>query len=126
MKILITSHGKLASGLLDSLQMLMNLDIDIDIISLDQDGIESYKQNVTNYFTANDSVLAFVDLFGGTPFNTCYEYKCRNVDNDIHIVSGVNFPMIIQAALHMQANTLNELTIKEIVEQSSEGIKWIK
>lgn len=126
MKILITSHGGFADGLLDSLQMLMPLDVKIETISLTDEGIEVYKRELNEFLDSHDSVLAFVDLFGGTPFNSCYEYKCKNPDKSIQIVSGVNFPMLIQAVVAQSTNTLNDETLAELINHANEGIKWIK
>lgn len=126
MKILITTHGEFGPGLKSSVDMIMQSESDIDIISLTEEGIEQYKEKLNEYLNAIDDVLILTDLFGGTPFNSSYEYKCLNKEKQISIISGVNLPIIIQAQMLQTMGDLTVENIDQLINQGTEGIKWIK
>lgn len=126
MKILLTTHGDFAYGLKSSVDMIMQSESNLDVISLTEEGIELYKENLNNYLDDVTEVLILTDLFGGTPFNSCYEYKCLNKNKQINIISGVNLPILIQTLMLQTMDDLKSENIDQLVNQGIEGIKWIK
>ena len=108
--IAVISHGGLCEGILDSVSMVA----------------DTYKEELRETIQrldTGDGVVVFVDLMGGTPFNTiCMLSEELNV----HIVTGLNMAMLITAALQKSDEiTMDELAI--LCEQAgTEGIKTLK
>lgn len=99
MNILITTHGNFASGLLDSYKMIAGETESIHTLSLDEHGIERFKNNLTEKLDSlienGNKVLILCDLKGGSPYNESFLYSLKNIDQ-VEIVTGVNLPMLIE------------------------------
>jgi PTS system mannose-specific IIA component len=65
------------------------------------DGIKKVK--------SEDGVLILTDMFGGTPSNLSYSFL---EEGHIEVISGVNLPILIQAANTRSKMSLNELAVK--------------
>ena len=121
--IAVISHGGLCEGILDSVSMVEQT----ESVSL-KPGVspDTYKEELRETIQrldTGDGVVVFVDLMGGTPFNTiCMLSEELNV----HIVTGLNMAMLITAALQKSDEiTMDELAI--LCEQAgTEGIKTLK
>lgn len=129
--IAVISHGGLCEGILDSVSMVagtMEQTMEqTESVSL-KPGVspDTYKEELRETIQrldTGDGVVVFVDLMGGTPFNTiCMLSEELNV----HIVTGLNMAMLITAALQKSDEiTMDELAI--LCEQAgTEGIKTLK
>ncbi|MDM8293042.1 PTS sugar transporter subunit IIA [Faecalicoccus pleomorphus] len=71
--VLIVSHGRLAEGMKDSIQMIMGEVEQVSTIGLFTDtDLEQFKDEIKNEILkldTGDGVLVFVDLFGASPAN---------------------------------------------------------
>lgn len=111
MKIVLTSHGKLATGILDSYSMIAGNTNNISPIELTEDGISNYRERLIlllDEILKKDQILILCDIKGGTPYNECYRYFLENEDN-IRIVTGVNLPMLIEVGFNIENKSLKEL-----------------
>lgn len=107
-KIIIATHGELCNGLLNSLSMFATFD-EVETISLDERGVEVFKENFKSLLIRDDNYLVLTDIAGGTPFNTAFEYKLES-QKKIEVLSGVNLPMAIEAVLGRELNDLQALS----------------
>lgn len=113
MKILLVSHGGLASGLLGSFEMIAGKNECISAISLTDEGIGEFSKQLTQYLEnhENEQVLILCDIKGGTPFNEAYrEYLAK--PNQIKVISGMNLPMLIEIGVMLQ----DDSDIAQLVE----------
>lgn len=111
MKIILTTHGKLATGILDSYRMIAGNTNNILPVELTEDGISDYRERLIpllDEMLNNNQILVLCDLKGGTPYNECYRYYLENEDK-IRIVTGVNLPMLIEVGFNLEHKTLEEL-----------------
>lgn len=95
MKLLLISHGHLASGLVTSYRMIAGNNPSIKCIELLSDGIGPFRQKLRKYFQDSNSVLALADVNGGTPYNEVFKYYLQS-PNHIRLVSGLNLPMLLE------------------------------
>jgi len=65
------------------------------------DGIKKVK--------SEDGVMILTDMFGGTPSNLSYSFL---EEGRIEVISGVNLPILIQAANTRSKMNLDELAVK--------------
>ncbi len=125
--ILVVTHGKMAEGMLDTLDMIMGTLEYIDYASLVRgEDYESFENNIENKIRAldnGDGVLILVDLFGASPFNVAQKISKKLEAEDIKtkIVSGVNLMMLLEAGSNRSYQTLEEL-VETIKESGKDGI----
>jgi len=107
-KILIASHGHLASGIKSSLQILTGMTDDITTIDAyvdEHDYVADIKQYVEEI--GNDPAIIFTDLFGGS-VNQKVMLEVAGHDN-IFVVSGTNLPIVLSVLLDEQELTKSHL-----------------
>lgn len=98
MDILITTHGKLAEGLMSGLSFITGSTDHVESVALDEMGIEDFRHRLQQKFSeASEPLIVLADLKWGTPYNESFAYYLAHPD-DIRVVSGVNLPMVIELA----------------------------
>lgn len=126
--VVVITHGMMAEGILDSVQMIMGEQEQLTSLGLMSDmDIENFKELVYEKIKEVDQgkgVLAFVDLFGASPFNSAGANLTRlsEEETDLRVVTGVNLPMLLEtmnARNYME--TLDELYTNAI-DTGKEGI----
>ena len=123
--IVITSHGGLAEGLLQSSNMLIGEQENVECITFAPDmGAEEldeiYSAKITD-ISDNNQYLILCDIKGGTHFKVVSRYSFKN--DNIAVIYGVNLPILIAALLEAQDEgaTLVGLT-ESLQKQFSESI----
>ncbi|WP_287476954.1 PTS sugar transporter subunit IIA [Anaerostipes sp.] len=91
--ILIATHGGLAEGLLNAIELLAGKQEKIETIGLYHgDGIDAFAQEVEKTYeklNGEDGVLVFVDILGGSPSNAVM--KLMNEKDNVKAIAGVNW-----------------------------------
>lgn len=109
--IIVATHGEFASGLIDGMRLLcgeqekiipfgLRIEDDMDVFSSD---IIAKAHELDD----GDGVLVLVDFVGGTPANITGKLLMN--EPNMEGLSGVNFPMILEAVNSRDDSTLNEL-----------------
>ena len=124
--IILATHGDMAKGLIDSANMLVGNTDKINVISL-KPGVapDAFLLDVEKTIKKVDDgsgVLAFVDIFGGTPNNTLYRAAAQ-CGIKLKIVTGVNLPMILSVLTEFDENLSLEELAKNIEQNGKEQIK---
>ena len=112
--IVIVTHRQLGDALIEATEFIMGnrpealVSVSIDLnesadVLRDKiaDGIRKVK--------SEDGVLILTDMFGGTPSNLSYSFLEAG---HIEVISGVNLPILIQAANTRDKMNLEELAVK--------------
>ena len=125
--ILLATHGKLASGLADSVRMIMGKQERFRTLSLlEGQDIDDYGQKLKNEIIALDDgsgVLVFVDLYAASPYNQAAINKSKIEKVNYKIVSGVNLPMVLEVlGMRLSGMNLDSLT-DTALKAGTEGIK---
>ena len=102
--IVIATHGDLARAFIRSAEMIVGAQDNVVTLCLDQ------KDNLETFHAALDAaveqaehgagVLVLIDLFGGTPGNAA---SLSVHPRKLHVVSGVNLPMLLEVLLSRNA-----------------------
>lgn len=123
--IIVTSHGGLAEGLMQSSNMLIGEQENVECVTFAPDmGAdelnEIYAEKITEVSDENQ-YLILCDIKGGTPFNVASRYSFKN--DNIAVIYGVNLPILIAALMEAQDEgaTLAGLT-ESLQEQFNETI----
>ncbi len=97
MKFVLASHGDFAKGLLNSVQMLLGPQDDIEAFGLyPEEQAQSLGERLAQAIEGEPeaSVVFFTDLYFGSPFNQVVELARTH---DIYHITGVNLPVLMEA-----------------------------
>lgn len=126
--VLILTHGKLADGLKNSVEMIMGQNESFNTLGLyEGDDFTEYKEKVLEQICELDSgegVIVLVDLFGASPYNSVmFNYQeIKRREKNIRLITGVNLPMVIESL-----NARNYTSIDKLYEEVMQmGINNIK
>lgn len=95
--VVIISHGMVAQGLYETVKLFLGENIpQFGYVSLfSSDSPEAFDEKLHKAMEEVDSgegLVVLADLYGGTPCNrTMY-----NMKNNIHLITGVNLPALIE------------------------------
>lgn len=105
--LLITGHGRFATGMGSSLQLITGITENIALVDFEADhSTDILKKNLHKAFDSLkdcDGILVLSDLAGGSPFNNASICKAERPDQKIEVVAGTNLPMIVEGATMMVA-----------------------
>lgn len=125
--ILVTSHGDLCQGMLNSLRMIAGENPNIFVLQFNDFGdyAEKLAEKLSMMNAVYNNILIFTDILGGTPFNECYKYVKGGNKNNIKIITGMNLPMIVETSLAMGHEDNFESLIKIAIEAGKNSINCI-
>lgn len=126
--VLILTHGKLADGLKNSVEMIMGQNDSFNTLGLyEGDDFAEFKEKVLEQICELDSgegVIVLVDLFGASPYNSVmFNYQeIKRREKNVRLITGVNLPMVIESL-----NARNYTSIDKLYEEVMQmGISNIK
>ncbi|HTF20953.1 MAG TPA: hypothetical protein VK658_22920 [Chryseolinea sp.] len=98
-RFLIAGHGRFATGLKTALDIIAG-EMDrvwvVDAYVDENTSIEDQIRAISGQLKADDELIVFTDLMGGSITNQVI----RNVDmGKVHVISGTNFPVLIDLVL---------------------------
>jgi len=129
--VLILTHGKLADGLKNSVEMIMGQNESFNTLGLyEGDDFSEFKENVLEHISLLDTgegVLVLVDLFGASPYNSVmFNYQeIKNREKNVRLITGVNLPMVIEALNARNYMKLDQL-YEEVMNMGISNIKGFK
>jgi N-acetylgalactosamine PTS system EIIA component len=110
--IIVSGHGKYATGIKSSFELLAGINESINFIDFTvEDSDETLKEKFNKIINKNmnTSVLFFCDILGGTPFKTA-ALIANNKDN-MEVIAGCNLGSLIEASFQ-----IDNMSIKELAE----------
>jgi mannose/fructose-specific phosphotransferase system component IIA len=119
-KYLIASHGKFASGLKNTIQILTGIQQNITTVDVYIDknsNIDFLDKKIKNFVASvgqNDYGIIFTDLTGGSVNREIME-KVGNKKN-FYIISSINLPIVLSILLDKDIPT--ESNLKELIDKS--------
>ena len=122
LKIFLSAHGKMASGMLESLRILIGdcpritvFDAFIDERSV-QETLDAFYDGVAD----EDVVVLCSDLYGGSVNQTMYLYLQKA---NTYLVAGVNLPFILELAIR---ETLTKEELERMINDSREALRLVE
>lgn len=98
--IILASHGHLAEGMLDTLQMFCGDIPQIETICLlpEEDVLEYTEKLKTaaKHIDTGDGVVIFCDLLFGSPCNCSARLLKEEKDWKLHVITGMNLAMVLE------------------------------
>ena len=98
--IVIVTHSQLGEALIEAAEFIIgNRPAALEPVSIDlSESAEKLRQKIAegiNKVRGTEGVLILTDMFGGTPSNLSYSFL---EEGHIEVLSGVNLPILVQAA----------------------------
>ena len=112
--IVIVTHRQLGDALIEAAEFIMGnrpealVSVSIDLKE-SADMLRGKIAEGIKRVKSEDGVLILTDMFGGTPSNLSYSFL---EEGHIEVISGVNLPILIQAANARGKMNLDELAVK--------------
>ncbi len=121
MKYIIATHGKMASGIKNTIEMLLGKREDIyalDAYVEDQEFSEALKKLLSSI--EDNYIYFFTDIVSGSVNQTVFNMlkDCR-----IHLITGINLPVIIECILRNKE--MDETEIATIVEEARQHLIYM-
>lgn len=123
-KILIATHGNLASGAKSTLEFLVGNIVDITCIDAYVDPDENLIDILENYFSkidADDEVIVFTDIKGGSVNQKIIQYAMKP---NIFLITGFNLPILLELAIMDKKITVESL--EEMIDICKNQLELIK
>ena len=112
--IIITGHGRFASGLKTSLDLIVgNFDFVKPVDFTEDKSPESLKEEINSFIKSTDKkIYVFADLVGGTPFKVSSELTLEYPN--VEVFCGTNLPMLVEATMMLSLGCdIDSESIKE-------------
>lgn len=124
-RFLIASHGRFASGIKTSLDILMGSDERISTIDayISEDNVSEMFEDYFDHLDPADQLIMLSDLYGGSVNQIMYRYLDRE---NTYLISGVNLPFVLEiVARSLAKDHLEKEEIQEIIEQARAALKYV-
>ncbi|MDU5334988.1 PTS sugar transporter subunit IIA [Enterococcus sp.] len=121
-KILIATHGHLASGYLSSIQLLAGTTEGIAVINayVDENDFDQELQQFVNHINEKDQVFVFSDLFGGS-VNQKVTRIFLEQKISATVIAGFNLPIVLEILL--ASEELSQESIRQMVEKCQKEMR---
>lgn len=112
--IVIVTHSQLGDALIEAAEFIIGerpealVSVSIDL-NKSADTLRAKIAGGIKSVQSKDGVLILTDMFGGTPSNLSYSFLEEGL---IEVISGVNLPILIQAANSRDKMSLDKLAVK--------------
>lgn len=122
MKYICASHGCMASGVKNTIEMFLgeqNNIYAIDAYTERHDFVQEFLKLVSS-FKIQERIIVFTDVFSGSVNQTIIRYLN---DYDMIVITGFNLPLIME--IIMRQEDLDNEEINKIIKQAKEQIIYV-
>lgn len=109
MKVVLLSHGKMAEGIHQAVEMITGPQKDLLSLGLLESESPKEFMDRVRAILPEESFTVLVDLRGGTPFNVA---SLLQREKRFPILTGMNLPMVLEAVLGMDENNIDGIPEK--------------
>ncbi|WP_352404570.1 PTS sugar transporter subunit IIA [Sporanaerobacter acetigenes] len=125
---IILGHNKFGSGLKSSMDLILGEQDKIETIDfLPEDGVDMLDKKISEGLKKLkdcDYIIMFADLLGGSPFNRAMIASTLEGENNIHVISGTNLTMVVEAVTLRDSSQNIDDFISSIINTGKDGIKY--
>lgn len=121
--MILASHGRLAEGMLDTLQIFSDGAKQVEALCLmngdDVDEFTERLKEAVNRVDTGDGAVIFCDLLFGSPCNCSARFFNDEAYKDrVTVITGMNFPMVLE----YEGARASGMEIEELLETGKSGI----
>lgn len=124
MKLFLSTHGNMASGMKSALEILLGNTDGLEVFDayVNEETVDDHIQTFLNKAGRDELKLLISDVYGGSIFQVMVNYI--NYDNTL-VITGVNLGMLLSLMVQKD-NILSITEIKGIVNESKELTRLIE
>jgi len=125
--IMVVAHGAMAEELINSVAMIMGRVSLLRAVGLRSDqGLDDLEREIKKAWRGleqggAEQVLILVDMFGGSCSNVAARLVSEKEAKQAAVITGVNLPMVLEAAIDRDLYPLEAL-VNKIVEAGRKSI----
>lgn len=123
MKIIIVSHGKLAKGMKDTVEMIAGQQENLEAYEAYENGTsdDSFINDLKNSLASskNDDVIIVTDVLGGSVNNEATQLLKDHPN--LTILTGMNLPLIITLVTTVNSGISDE-KVSEAIDEGKKGV----
>lgn len=125
--ILITGHGRFASGIVSALELIAGKQENVVVVDfIENQSTEILKENIEKSLNLlGDEIIVFCDLAGGSPFKTSVLLSRTTSNKKIEVVAGVNLGMLLEIVL-LRGDTCAEKLAEMALNSGGNALKRFK
>lgn len=123
MKIILVSHGKLAKGMKDTVEMIAGQQENLEAYEAYENGtsddsfINDLKKSLAS--SKNDDVIVVTDVLGGSVNNEATQLLKDH--SNLTILTGMNLPLIITLVTTVNSGISDE-KVSEAIDEGKKGV----
>ena len=121
-QILIATHGKMASGIRYTAELIIGQMAEIETIDAYVTPEDNVEEKFKEYFQKheNDRVIVFTDLMGGSVNQKLMEYSKRE---NVTLITGTNLPVLMQVM--MADDDVTDDEIQEYIDEARNELQMV-
>ena len=121
-KVLIATHGKMASGMSRTIQLLVGNMAEITTIDAYVEPDDDIETQMSQFFeqAGEEKIFVFTDIQGGSVNQKLLKYSERK---NVVLITGVNIPILIQIMFADDDVTVDEL--QKMIEEARQELKLV-
>ena len=126
--IIITSHGEMAKGILETSKLFFGEQKQIKALCLSPDDnpdafVDVLKEGIKEVDTG-DGVIVFCDMLFGSPCNCMSRIVAEDLESDkVQVITGVNLAMILQV---LSLRESSKVDAESLMQEGHNGIADLK
>ncbi len=122
--IIITSHGDLARGMLETVKLFLGEDLkQVEAVCLkpedNPDEFVDVLKAACERVDTGDGVLVFCDLLFGSPCNC----MARILNDKVEVITGMNLPMVLEV---MTSREFGDIDVANLLNTGKDGVADLK
>ena len=126
--IVITSHGPMAQGILETSKLFFGEQPQIKACCLsaedNPDDFVNVLKDAVKEVDTGDGVIVFCDMLFGSPCNCMARITAEDMESDkVQVITGVNLAMILQI---LSVREANDVDVAELLKAGNDGIADLK
>jgi mannose/fructose-specific phosphotransferase system component IIA len=124
-KILFCSHGRMASGMKSSLEILVGKTDSLETFDAYVEENTDIACQIKSFFERypDENKVLLSDIYGGSVNQAMYQFADRE---NTTLITGVNLPLLLEMVVAANNDLLDEDRIKAIVKEAGDLIKIVE
>lgn len=120
MKIILASHGALAKGMKDTLDMIVGNQVSIQAYSAYDEENVDFASDISQQITReiNEQFIIVTDVMGGSVNNAMTELVLRY--KNVFLITGMNLPLVLSLATY--SGDIDLKALDELVQEGKRGL----
>lgn len=120
MKIILASHGALAKGMKDTLDMIVGNQVSIQAYSAYDEENVDFASDISQQITreVNEQFIIVTDVMGGSVNNAMTELVLRY--KNVFLITGMNLPLVLSLATY--SGDIDLKAFDELVQEGKRGL----